>query len=196
MTLSDAIRKYKQIKVCSVISSNKSEEIDFFNDVAKNVTVSNEDVEDCFTATLMFSEMAMRKIGNLSSLYAYYFGTICQKVGIPEKIKIDARRFRLISLFMNLNVFEPLITLAHYAPIMGYKGSLSDEEFFDFLIMSDAYLVWNSDLESNTLKSIQKLVIQHESNHPKFSKQEIIKEGEKAHSALSSSIKFALHLFF
>ena len=95
---------------------------------------------------------------------------------------------------MNLDTFERFITLAHDAPIIGYNGILSAEEFFDFLIMSDAYLVWNSDLESNILKSIQKLVIQHESNHPNFSKQEIIQEGEKAHSALFSSIKFALHL--
>ena len=194
MTLSDAIKKYKQIKVCSAISLNKLEEIDFFNDVAKNVTITNENIEDCFTATLMFSEMTMRKIGNLSPLYSYYFGTICQSIRIPERSKIDARRFRLISLFMNLNTFERFVTLAHDAPIIGYDGNLSDEEFFDFLIMSDAYLVWNSDLGSNALKSIQKLVIRHEPMHSNFKKQEIIKEGEKAHSALFSSIKFALHL--
>lgn len=194
MKLSDAIKRYKQIKICSAISSNKLEEIGFFNDVDKSVTITNENVEDSFTATLMFSEMAMRKIGNFSPLYAYYFGSICQNKAIEGQAKIDARRFRLISVFMNLNTFERFITLAHDAPIMGYDGNLSDEEFFDFLIMSDAYLVWNSDLESNILKSIQKLVIQHESNYTKFSKQEIIKEGEKAHSALFSSIKFALHL--
>lgn len=194
MILSEAIKKYKQIKVFAAISLNKLEEIDFFNDVAKNVTVTNENVEDCFTATLMFSEMAIRKIGNFSPLYAYYFGSICQSRTIGDKAKIDARRLRLISMFMNLNTFERFITLAHDAPIMGYDGNLSDEEFFDFLIMSDAYLVWNSDLGSNALKSIQKLVIKHESNHLNFNKQEIIKEGEKAHSALFSSIKFALHL--
>lgn len=71
MKLSDAIKRYKQIKICSAISSNKLEEIGFFNDVAKSVTITNENVEDCFTATLMFSEMAMRKIGNFSPLYAY-----------------------------------------------------------------------------------------------------------------------------
>ena len=193
MKLSDAIKRYKQIKICSAISSNKLEEIEFFHEVAKNIQVTNE-IDDCFAATLMFSEMSMRKIGNLSPLYAYYFGSICQNKAIGGQAKIDARRFRLISVFMNLNTFERFITLAHDAPIMGYDGNLSDEEFFDFLIMTDAYLVWNSDLKSNILKSIQKLVIQHESNYTKFSKQEIIKEGEKAHSALFSSIKFALHL--
>mgnify|MGYP007017360325 CR=1 FL=1 len=89
-----------------------------------------------------------------------------------------------IYLLLNLNTFERFITLAHEAPIIGYNGNLSDEEFFDFLIMSDTYLVWNSDLESNVLKSIQKLVIQHEVSHPNFSKSDIIREGEKAHSAL------------
>ena len=194
MTLSEAIRKYKQIKVCAAISPNKLEEINFFNEVATNTKIINGTEEDSFTATLMYSEMAMCKIGDLSPLYAYYFGTICQNTSLPANVKIDARRFRLISMFTNLNIFERFILLAHKAPIMGYHGDLSDEEFLDFLIMSDAYLVWNSDLESNTLKSIQKLVIQHESNHPNFSKQEIINEGEKAHSALFSSIKFALHL--
>ena len=32
--------------------------------------------------------------------------------------------------------FERFITLAHDAPIMGYDGNLSDEEFFDFLILN------------------------------------------------------------
>ena len=194
MTLSEAIRKYKQIKVCAAISPNKVEEINFFNEVAKCTKVTNLDVEDCFAATLMFSEMAMRKIGDFSPLYAYCFGTMCQHTDLPTNAKTDARRFRLISLFVNLETFDRFVTMAHSAPIIGYDGDLSYEEFFDFLIMSDAYLVWNSDLESGMLKSIRKLVVQHEANHPRFSKQEIIEEGEKAHSLLFSTIKFALNL--
>ena len=41
MKLSEAIIKYKQIKVCAAISPNRLEEINFFNEVAKYTKVTN-----------------------------------------------------------------------------------------------------------------------------------------------------------
>lgn len=83
--------------------------------------------------------------------------------------------------------------MAHSAPMMGYNGSLNDEEFFDFIIMGDAYRVWDSDEDSSMLKSIKKLAISHQSNHPHFSRIDVIKEGDKAHEALLTAVKYALH---
>lgn len=77
--------------------------------------------------------------------------------------------------------------------MMEYAGNLSIEQFFDFLIMADAYRVWDSDDESSMLKSIKRLVNQHKINHPQFTREQIIKEGEIAHKALFTAIKYVLH---
>lgn len=59
--------------------------------------------------------------------------------------------------------------------------------------MGDAYRVWDSDEDSSMLKSIKKLAISHQSNHPHFSRIDVIKEGDKAHEALLTAVKYALH---
>lgn len=144
-----------------------------------------ENTTDSLTACLMFSEMSMRKIGgDFSFLSAYYHGSkALTQPNIPVHGRLAARQYRLFALFQNLEKFDRLISFAQ-APIGGYKGNLNNEEFYDFLIMSDAYVVWNSDESSNLLNTIKRLVKQHEPNHPKYNRESIIKEGEKAHKAL------------
>lgn len=192
MKLDDAISKYKQLKVTSVIEPSVEKElVIFFNEVQNNIpTLIKDNTDDPFTATLMFSELSFRKIVGYSYI-AYYYGTVCQNANIPQNQKDTAKRLRLEVFFKNLEEFDNLITFARTAPFLGYSGNLAAQPFFDFLIMSDAYEVWDSDKDDELLKSIQNLVIKHESHYPSYSRQQIIKEGKLAHQALFNAVKIA-----
>lgn len=200
MNLQQALTKYRQLKVaeatCLALNKNlqnvKAETIALFTQVNNNIgLMRNENTTDPFTACLLFSEMSMNKIGDISPLLAYYYGTLAQSQDtIPAHSKIDARRMRLFAMFKNMDAFDRAIMFAH-APISGYTGTLNDQEFFDFLIMSDVYSVCNSDDSSPLLQSLKRQTIEKTSKHSKFSKHEIMKEGEKAHKALFSIIEMA-----
>lgn len=202
MTLDQAITEYRQIKItegiCQAIGTSSGSTTQNVLNLFKRVdnelsTLLNQTTADSFSACLLFSEMSMRKIGgDLIPILAYYYGTkAISQPNIPENSHIDARRLRLFALFQNLSKFDRFITFAQ-APLSGYQGSLSNEEFFDFLIMSDAYLVWNSDNDSNLLKSIKRLTTQHESNHPRYNRSSIISEGQKAHEALFNIVSMSV----
>lgn len=190
MTLDAAIIKYRQLKVASTITPSVEKDlVSFFKEIKDNIPALIKDkTEDPFTATLMFSELSFRKITGYSYI-AYYYGSICQNIDIPKNLKDTAKRFRLKVLFNNLEEFDHFITVARTVPFIGYKGNLEAQPFLDFLIMSDAYEVWNSDKDDKLLKSIQNLVIKHESHYPSYTKQQIIKEGNLAHQALFNAVK-------
>lgn len=204
MNLDQAINEYRQLSVSQAmaeavggIAENNAiqQKQSFFQRMNESMSsIIEQDASDVFTATLLFSDMAMRKIGQFSPFLAYYYGTKTQELNsIPAHSKVAALRLRLFSLFQHLESFDRFINLAHSAPMMEYDGSLSLEQFFDFLIMSDAYRVWDSDNDSSMLKSIKRLVNQHKLNHPQFTREQIIKEGDKAHKALLTAMKYVLH---
>lgn len=147
MRLDDIIRKYRQIKITQAIAENSScaELNSLLNEVDANLSILIQDrTSDPFGACLIFSEMALRKIGSIAPICAYYYATMAQsQTTIPASSKVDAIRMRLFSVFSNLDIFERFIMMAHSAPMMGYNGSLNDEEFFDFIIMGDTYRVWD-----------------------------------------------------
>lgn len=202
MTLDQAIAEYRQLKItegmCQAVGRGMDaitkDTISFFKKVDNDLSsIIKQTTNDFFSACLLFSEMSMRKIGgDLIPILAYFYGTkAISQNNIPENSHIDARRLRLFALFQNLDKFGRFITFAQ-APLSGYEGSLNEEEFFDFLIMSDAYLVWNSDNNSNLLNSIKRLTVEHESNHPSYNRNMIISEGAKAHNALFNIVSMTL----
>lgn len=202
MTLNQVLTEYRKLKVAEGVSqaaglrhgTTEQETLRLFKDVDRELpTLMNQSTSDCFTACLLFSEMSMRKTGgDLAPILAYYYGTkAISQPNIPENSHIDARRLRLFALFQNLDKFDRFITFAQ-APLSGYQGSLNSEEFFDFLIMSDAYIVWNSDNSSNLLNSIKRLTTQHEQNHPRHNRNSIISEGAKAHDALFNIVSMTV----
>lgn len=202
MTLDQILNDYRRLKVTEGMcmaagghsGSTLSDTLSLFKSVERELpSIINQSTADWFTACLLFSEMSMRKIGgDLIPILAYYYGTkAISQPNIPENSHIDARRLRLFALFQNLEKFDRFISFAQ-APLSGYQGTLNNEEFFDFLIMSDAYLVWNSDNDSNLLKSIKRLTTQHEPNHPRHNKSSIISEGSKAHEALFNIVSMTV----
>lgn len=202
MTLDQVLTEYRKLKVTEGVSqatglrhgTTEQETLRLFKNVDRELpTLMKQTTSDCFTACLLFSEMSMRKIGgDLTPILAYYFGTkAISQSNLPESSHIDARRLRLFALFQHLNKFDRFITFAQ-APLSGYQGTLNNEEFFDFLIMSDAYIVWNSDNSSNLLDSIKRLTTQHEPNHPRHNRNSIILEGAKAHDALFNIVSMTV----
>lgn len=204
MNINQAVTEYRQLSVSQAMAEAASEvalnnatrqKENFFLRINESMSeLIEQNATDVFSATLLFSEMSMRKIGQFSPFLAYYYGTMSQQLTtIPSNSKVAALRLRLFALFQHLESFDRFINLAHTAPMMEYEGNLSIEQFFDFLIMSDAYRVWDSDDESSMLKSIKGLVNQHKENHPQFTREQIIQEGEKAHKALLTAMKYVLH---
>lgn len=202
MNLKQAIQEYRKLAftqatagVLGGTSAVKQQKEALFHQIDDNMsTLIDETTDDVLTATLLFSEMSIREIGELTPFVAYYYCTLAYgSIAIKPGNRVDAQRLRLFALFQHLNDFNRLIELAHTAPMMRYQGNLSFDEFVDFLIMSDAYIVWDTDMESDMLKSIQRLVAQHEALHPSFSKAQIINEGQKAHQALFTAVKYALN---
>lgn len=202
MKLDEYISEYRRLKIITeIIELNtpgriktEQEVINLLNRISMELPILiKQPTKDFFSACLMFTEMYMRKIkGDLIPIIAYYYGTLAiSQSSIPDNSRIDARRLRLFAIFNNLDSFENYITFAQ-APLSGYNGTLNSAEFFDFLIMSDAYLVWDSDNSSNILKSIQRLTIKHEPNHPQYNRELIILEGGKAHEALFNVVSMAV----
>ena len=202
MTLEQALSEYRRIKASEGVSQALSvtsdttglDVLNLFKRIDQVLPmIMNESTADWFTACLLFSEMSMRKIGgDRVSLLSYYYGTLAiSQHNLSENSHIDARRLRLFALFLNLNAFDRLIAVAQ-TPMCDYEGSLTNNEFLDFLIMSDTYLVWDSDTRSNLLSSIKRLTTQHESNYPNYSRNIIISEGRKAHDALFAAVSMAV----
>ena len=204
MNINQAICEYRQLSVSHAmaeavggvaLSNSTHQKSNFFQRINESLSsLIEQDPDDLFSATLLFSEMSLRKIGQFSPFLAYYYGTMAHQLNnIPAKSKVAALRLRLFALFQHLESFDRFINLAHSAPMMGYEGNLTMEQFFDFLIMADAYRVWDSDEDSSMLRSIKRLVNQHKANHPQFTREQIIREGDKAHKALLTAIKYFLH---
>lgn len=195
MNINDAIQQYKRTKVMEAIANSSTQNsLDLFKQIESSfASLQPNQVKDVFGATLLFYEMAIRKIGKLSPLYAYYFATkAITDSNLPNDNKLEARKLRLKSLFVNLETFTRFILLAASAPMMKYEGPLNENEFFDFIIMSDAYLIWNIEDNGTVLTSIKKLVKEHEAYHPRFNKATIIHEGDIAHKALLTAISYAI----
>lgn len=200
MTLHQAINEYRKLKISEATAmamnantdSIKNATISLFQKVNGNLmAMMNENTIDPFTACLLFSEMSMRKIGDLTPFLAYYFGTKAQsQSSIPEHSKLDARRMRVFALVQNMDKFDRMVMLAQ-TPMIGYSGTLNDQEFFDFLIMADVYRVWDSDNTSSFLQSLKRQTQENSLKYPMHSKETIIREGEKAHQALFKAIEMA-----
>lgn len=195
MKLQDQLQEYRKLKVLSTLAPNESEQIALYNQINSNLRdLIAQPVDDVFTATLLFSEMTIRKIGELAPFCAYYYGTKCKMSSFPENQKVIAHRLRLTSFFRAIDIFSRIVMLAQSAPMIGYTRNLTEEQFMDFLIMSDAYEVWDSDKEDAKLMSIQKQVQQRQMFYPSYTKERIISEGRKAHEALFTALIFALGL--
>ena len=91
-------------------------------------------------------------------------------------------------MWNDLDYFTKLIPIC-YSSSIGYKGNLDIKTFFDFLTISDAYLVWNLHEYNQTLNSIRRMTERNAANYRAYSHEEIIKKGQEAHRTLYKAIE-------
>ena len=58
------------------------------------------------------------------------------------------------------------------------------QQFFDLALISDIYKAWDTDNGDPLLQNLKRQAPMVAANHPTFTKQQIITEGELAHEAV------------
>lgn len=96
MNINQAVTEYRQLSVSQAMAEAASEvalnnatrqKENFFLRINESMSeLIEQNATDVFSATLLFSEMSMRKIGQFSPFLAYYYGTMSQQLTtIPLK---------------------------------------------------------------------------------------------------------------
>ena len=146
-------------------------------------------VENNTVAMLAFFEMFSREIGgNRSALLCYYYSSlVANDCSLSAENRAHGNRFRAFITFKNMDKWNMLFAMAQ-API-NYKGNLSDDSFFDILLLSDVYKAWDSDPDSSMLANLKKQSTKVAALHPSLSRAQVLTEGEIANKAVFGVIE-------
>lgn len=150
-----------------------------------------ESIDDKQKALAVFYAMSIEKICDLAPVITYYLATLCiDDNTIAPNDKLDARAMRVLSIFGNLDFFARIANLCLSPAFGNYKGKLNNvKAFFDFVIMSDTFLVWELQDFYPKLSSLKRLTKENVSVYQHtFSKEDIIYEGGLAHKILFAVI--------
>ena len=150
-----------------------------------------ETIGNISLAMAVFFEMFAQKIGgDMSSMYCYYFSTLVAKdMNLPQEQRAEGNKYRAFIIFKNIDKWNNIITMARLAPMAGYKGHLDENSFFDILLLDDVYKAWDADSDSALLTNLKKQAIIVANNHPQYTKQQVMAEGDLAHEAIFGIIK-------
>lgn len=150
-----------------------------------------ESIDDKQKALAVFYAMSVEKIYDLAPVITYYLATLCiNDSAIVPNDKLDARAMRVLSIFGNLEFFARITNLCLSPAFGNYKGKLNNvKPFFDFIIMSDTFLVWDLQDSYPKLSSLKRLTEENAFVYQRaFSKEDIIYEGGLAHKVLFTVI--------
>lgn len=147
-------------------------------------------VENNTIAMMAFFDMFAREMGkDMSALLCYYYSSlVANDSSLPTKNREHGNRFRAFITFKNMDKWDRIFTMAQ-APVY-YSGNLSDDSFFDILLLSDVYKAWDSDPESSMLANLKKQSPKVAALHPSLSRTQVLTEGEMAHKAVFDVIVF------
>ena len=143
-------------------------------------------IEDMTMAMCAFYDMCSRKIGGYPiSLFSYYSCTaVAKRTYLPQDTRLNGIMFRAFTSFSWCNSWYEILKLARTSPIGDYHGNLDERAFFDILLLSDVYTAWDVDNTHPMLAKLKRQAPFVASNHPSFTKQQIIEEGKLANEAL------------
>ena len=206
MTINKLIQKYKVEKISGILNNNTP--ISTLNELAQalkrgvplgmhgqeEVQWQKElkEVDDVLTASIAFYDMFLNNImKKAAATLAYYYTTkVIENQYYPENIRKNAYCMRAVVVFKNISIF---LKYSDTARKKYYNGPLSENQFFDLMLLSDVYSGWNNDLNSSIFnKSIKEQVPNVASNHPSFTKAEIVNKGQEASNAMYDLISFIL----
>lgn len=148
-------------------------------------------IENKAHAMIVFFEMFARKIGgDMVSFCCYYFASlVANDMSLPLNNRITGNMYRAFITFKNMEKWDILMGMARTAPMNGYSGHLDGNSFFDLLLLSDVYQAWNADSDSPMLENLKRQAPAVASNHPQYTKDQVILEGKLAHKAVFNVIK-------
>lgn len=152
------------------------------------------DVPTDTTAMCAFFEMFARKIGGDAPIMLcyYYSSRVANDYSLPEKARTEGNKHRAFIVFKNMDKLNMTFNLACNSPIANYRGRLNSNQFVDLLLLSDVYKAWDTDCSSSMLQNLKRQAPLVAANHPTFSKQQIITEGELAHEAVLNIISISV----
>jgi hypothetical protein len=140
-------------------------------------------VTDNLGAMQTFFAMFMRGISRRSAAFlSYYFATkVILTKRNPNYLKEYAYFIKSIVIF---KYYKKYLEWSQWVIQESYyKGHLNRTQFFDIFLLANVYMAWNYDADSDIFEEIKKQAPIVASNHPTFSKEEIIKEGLLASDA-------------
>ena len=134
-------------------------------------------IEDMTMAMCAFYDMCSRKIGGFYiSLFSYFSCTaVANKTYLPQDTRLNGIMLRAFTTFTWFKSWHKILNLARTSPRGRYEGNLDEKSFFNILLLSDVYRVWDV---SNAHPILSKLKMQAPliaNNYPSFTKQQIIK---------------------
>lgn len=137
-------------------------------------------------AMCAFFEMYARKIGGDAPIMLcyYYSSRVANNRTLSESARVKGNKHRAFIVFKAMNQLSMTFNIACNAPIAEYRGRLNNNQFVDILLLSDVYKAWNADNNSTLLQNLKRQTPIVAANHPTFTKQQIIMEGELAHEAV------------
>ena len=138
-----------------------------------------KEVDDDILAMTAFFELSVDGyLRDPGALLTYYYASRIINNGSQLLDKTDAYYMRSIIIFKNMDCFQDLLSdIWTWRDSNNYSGSLSRREFFDLFLLANVYMAWDTETDNSTWNNIKRQTPMVASNHPTFSKQEVIKEG-------------------
>ncbi len=203
MTISDYIQQYKVAIASGFFTGqdNTSEKRNILENLSEAMyrgtpkgmhgseivqwQIELNEIEDDVTAALTFYEMFWHDISrNMAAVLSFYYcSRVIQKNPSSSE---DFHQLRAITYFKNIELFGKIcknIFVFKY-----YNGMLNIQEYYDLVLLSDAYLAWNSNRESSTFEIIQKQAHKVQSKYSNLGRERIIQEGQNAANNLCHTI--------
>lgn len=148
-------------------------------------------IENKTIAMEAFFDMFARNIGgDIPAMMCYYFSSlVASDITLPLKARLEGNKYRAFILFKNMNNWDFIIMTALNSPIAEYNGHLNERSFFDLMLLCDVYKAWDIEPSSAMLTNLQKQAPNVAAQHPNYSQQQVILEGELAHKALFNIIE-------
>lgn len=196
--LNNLLREYAATRVSYAFAGTDPTTaiIDVLNKIDKELSKTKyksdpSSIENKTTAMLAFFEMFVRKIGgDMPALCCYYYSTlVANDTSLPHNPRITGNLYRAFITFKNMDKWNMLWSIARTAPINRYRGHLDETAFLDLLLLSDVYKAWDADSDSPLFATLKRQAPSVASNHPNYTKEQVMVEGELAHKAIFNVVE-------
>lgn len=138
-----------------------------------------KEVDDNRLAMMVFFELSIDGfLRDPGAMLSYYYATRIIKDESQSSNRIGTYYMRSIIIFKNMDCFMSLLDSIWYWPdSYGYKGKLEHEAFLDLFLLANVYMAWEDNTDNSTWRNIKRQAPMVASKYPKYSKEDVIREG-------------------